>query len=205
MMNSPRYSLPPRVFGLVSRAEAVSPFANFSRSPIPIVKHRLIVLHKREKERERERREKWWLRNAERLFWSSSTSTTTVRDCLFPFPPSKRATLREEKRPHNRGMRRQNQYTAPPPSGGNVRANHPWMPSLNVVHPPSLPPPPQWKNACVAESGNYRHTFVPCSTLLAKSVARRWDSREFQAGQLIEPNVAERNHWRVPKKNAWNF
>lgn len=82
---------------------------------------------------------------------------------LSPFSTLETSHPRAEKRPHSRGMRKQNQYTAPPPSDGNVRANHPWMPSLDVVRLPFLPPPPRWKNACVAEGGNHRHMFVPCS------------------------------------------
>jgi len=59
-----------------------------------------LVLREREREREKEKekneRQEKQSRNTRRLLWSSSTSTTTIRDCFLPFPLSKRATFGEE-------------------------------------------------------------------------------------------------------------
>lgn len=107
----------------VSRIEAMSLYAGLPRASD--VEHRRLIV-RGEKGKRREERTMIGA-NAGRflLLWSSSTSTTTVRDCLLP-PFHPRNEPPSEERPHGRGMQRQNQYAAvPPPPGENVRANHP--------------------------------------------------------------------------------
>lgn len=178
----------------VKGVKAMSPLANLPRASVTIVKLRL---HRVPQEKEKEKKEE-----REKINDRETPSSCFGRRRRRRRPYATAFSLfhpRAEKRPHNRGMRKQNQYTAPPPSDGNVRANHPWMPSLDVVRLsfPSLLDGRTHASRKVGSTDTYlSHVFLADDTIHSR------DNRGFQAGQLIELNRAECKH---VSKNIWNF
>lgn len=134
MINPPRYSLPPRIFRLVSRAEAMSLFANLSRLSITLVKHLIALSYEREREKKRASDKK----NGDRetrggCFGRRRRRRRPSATAFSLFHP--RNEPPSEKRPHYRGIRKQNQYTAPPPPETCEQTTLECLASMSFAHP----------------------------------------------------------------------